>query len=79
MSMLSRLIIKQIWNDKRLWEGFVKCCKITLPHSLPILIQLPPPQLESSLQIEPSLRETLKQYVQSNQNVPNFIKTTLGL
>lgn len=27
-TMLSRLITKQVWNEKRLWEGFVKCCKV---------------------------------------------------
>lgn len=30
MEILSRLIGKQVWNDKRLWEGFIKCCKVNL-------------------------------------------------
>jgi len=46
MNILSRLIVKQVWTDKRLWEGFIKCCQMTLPHSISILLQLPAPQLE---------------------------------
>jgi len=59
MNLLTRLITKQVWNDKRLWEGIVKCCKMALPHSLPILTQLPAPQLESALKMQPDLKDQL--------------------
>eukprot|EP01114_Cavostelium_apophysatum_P016347 TRINITY_DN4626_c0_g1_i1.p1 TRINITY_DN4626_c0_g1~~TRINITY_DN4626_c0_g1_i1.p1 ORF type:complete len:1070 (+),score=251.71 TRINITY_DN4626_c0_g1_i1:69-3278(+) len=61
MNILSRLLLKQVWNDKRLWEGFVKCCKMTQPHCFPILVQLPKPQLENALQMEPELKNQLLQ------------------
>lgn len=28
LSLLTRLIVKQVWNDKVLWQGFVKCCQV---------------------------------------------------
>ncbi len=91
MTLLSRLTTKQVWNDKRLWEGFVKCCKvllpiihslmlfkITQPHSFPVLISLPPPQFESALQIAPELKELLTQYC-TTTSAPRSILSILGI
>jgi symplekin len=80
MTLLSRLITKQIWNDKRLWEGFIKCCKITEPHSLPILLQIPSQQLESALQIEPEIKTLLIDYCKANgTSLPSSVKSILGI
>eukprot|EP01116_Phalansterium_solitarium_P021689 TRINITY_DN6842_c0_g1_i3.p1 TRINITY_DN6842_c0_g1~~TRINITY_DN6842_c0_g1_i3.p1 ORF type:complete len:1229 (+),score=200.88 TRINITY_DN6842_c0_g1_i3:252-3938(+) len=62
LSLLSRLVSKQVWNDKALWEGFVRCCKITLPDSMTVVAGLPKAQLESALQIAPDLRGALVAY-----------------
>ncbi|KAK1324177.1 hypothetical protein QJS10_CPA02g00198 [Acorus calamus] len=59
MGILSRLVSKQIWKMPKLWVGFLKCAYQTQPHSFPVLLQLPPPQLESALNKHPSLRGPL--------------------
>ncbi|CAB4065455.1 SYMPK [Lepeophtheirus salmonis] len=33
MNILQRLIVKQVWRQKTLWDGFVKCCERTVPQS----------------------------------------------
>lgn len=39
--LLSRLVSKQIWKERKLWEGYVKAVVKTFPNSLPILLALP--------------------------------------
>ncbi|CAH7688668.1 Symplekin tight junction protein C terminal-domain-containing protein [Phakopsora pachyrhizi] len=39
-TLLSRLILKKIWVQPQLWEGFMRCAKIIAPHSFGAL--LPP-------------------------------------
>lgn len=72
MGILSRLINKSIWNDSKLWEGFIKTCKMTLPHSCSILIQVPAAQLEDILQKSPELKQPLANYCRT---YPNKVKT----
>jgi symplekin len=67
-NILAKLISKQIWNDKRLWEGFVKCVKMTLPNSVPIILQLPPAQFEEFAK-SPEVREQIILY-QKKHNKP---------
>jgi symplekin len=66
MSILKSLIVKQIWNDKSLWQGFIKCCKVTLPTSVPILLQLPVAQFEEALQV-PAMADALLNYCKKNK------------
>ncbi|XP_050378801.1 uncharacterized protein LOC126796082 [Argentina anserina] len=49
MEILSKLVRKQVWRMPKLWAGFMKCVSQTQPHSFHVLLQLPPPQLESAL------------------------------
>ncbi|CAF2714412.1 unnamed protein product [Rotaria sp. Silwood2] len=63
MIILQRLITKQAWKQARIWEGFIKCCEKTRPHSFPILLQLPPSQLKHVLQITSELRDGLVRYL----------------
>jgi len=73
MGILKSLIVKQLWNDKRLWQGFIKCCKMTLPTSIPILLQLPAPQFEEALQKVPSIAEATVAYQKKTKNrYPKF-------
>ncbi|CAF3463118.1 unnamed protein product [Rotaria sp. Silwood1] len=65
MTILQRLIMKQVWNQARIWEGFIKCCEKTQPHSFPILLQLPSSQLKHILQITSELRKGLVRYIHS--------------
>jgi len=69
ITILSKLISKQVWADKRLWEGFIKCCKITHPHSNGVVLQLPRPQFEDLLQTVPELKEPLMQVARKNSSL----------
>jgi len=81
MGILSRLISKQVWASTQLWQGFVKCCKVTQPHSFPVLLQLPPTQLEDVLKRVPSLKTPLVEYCKQNPStiVPRVIQSLLRL
>ncbi|XP_063902796.1 symplekin isoform X2 [Zophobas morio] len=63
MNILQRLILKQVWKQKVVWEGFIKCCQRTKPQSFAVLMQLPPPQLSDALAICPELKEPLKEHL----------------
>lgn len=72
MEILSKLVVRQVWRMPKLWVGFLKCVSQTQPHSFPVLLQLPPAQLESALNKYVNLRSPLLTFV----NQPN-IKTSL--
>ncbi|XP_059481472.1 symplekin [Neocloeon triangulifer] len=65
MNILQRLIQKQVWKQKKVWEGFVKCCQRTKPQSFQVLLQLPILQLEDVFNICPDLKKPLLEHVQS--------------
>ena len=48
-----------MWKQKKVWEGFVKCCQRTQPQSYQVLLQLAAPQLKAAFEICPDLREPL--------------------
>jgi symplekin len=52
-NLLHRLIVKQVWKNKLIWDGFVKCCQRLQPQSMGVLIQLPSAQLQDALKICP--------------------------
>ncbi|XP_065919796.1 symplekin-like isoform X2 [Dysidea avara] len=64
MTILSKLIIKQVWKQPKVWQGFVKCCEVTKPQSFQILLQLQPRPLENALEISPSLKQPLYAHIQ---------------
>lgn len=65
MNILQRLILKQVWTQRKVWEGFIKCCQRTKPQSFQVLLQLPAPQLQEVLEACPEMRQPLLQHVQS--------------
>lgn len=65
MNLLQRLILKQVWNQKKVWEGFIKCCQRTMPESFPVLLQLPPTQLTSVFETCPEIKPSLASHLQS--------------
>merc|ERR1719394_634686 len=82
MNILQRLIMKQVWKQKMLWEGFIKCCERTKPQSFRVLLQLPPAQLRMLLDAAPDMREPLLEHVQGftesqRQHVPASIMQVL--
>jgi len=65
MNVLQRLIVKQVWKQKKVYEGFIKCCQRTKPKSFQVLLQLPAPQLRTVFASSPDFKTELQQYVQS--------------
>ncbi|XP_053969576.1 symplekin [Anastrepha ludens] len=70
LNLLQRLILKQVWRQKVIWEGFLKCCQRLKPQSLPVLLHLPNQQLVGALEQCPDLRQPLFEYAQSIQEEP---------
>ncbi|KAE8125934.1 hypothetical protein FH972_020695 [Carpinus fangiana] len=82
MEILSKLVNRQVWRMPKLWVGFLKCVSQTQPHSFDVLLQLPAPQLESSLNKHPKLRGPLASYARQpsvRTSVPRSTLAVLGL
>ncbi|KAG8985920.1 hypothetical protein FRB90_004362 [Tulasnella sp. 427] len=62
-TLFSRLIVKKIWTNPQLWEGFIRCARITAPASFGALLQLPKEQLREVVDKQPSLRDGLRDFV----------------
>lgn len=72
-NLLQRLVPKQVWKQKVVWEGFLKCCQRLQPASFPVMLSLPPPQLQDALNQCPELRKPLLEYANKTiekQTVP---------
>ncbi|CAG5127927.1 unnamed protein product, partial [Candidula unifasciata] len=65
LNILQRLIIKKVWKQKKVWEGFIRCCQRAKPQSFQVLLQLPAAQLKDVFEVCPDLREPLLTHVQS--------------
>lgn len=63
MNILQRLILKQVWRQKKVWEGFIKCCQRAQPHSFQVLLQLPAPQLADVFKEAPDLKKPLLEHI----------------
>lgn len=61
-NLMHRLIVKQVWKNKLIWDGFIKCCQRLQPQSMGVLIQLPAQQMQDALNICPELRNPLLEY-----------------
>lgn len=72
-NLLQRLIAKQVWKQKIVWDGFLKCCQRLAPTSFPVLLSLPPAQLNDALTTCPELRQPLINHaneLDEKQNAP---------
>lgn len=65
MHILRRLILKQVWKESKLWEGFIKCCQRTQPQSFQVLLQLPANQLRNVFIASSDFKPALQEYVQT--------------
>ncbi|MBA0623709.1 hypothetical protein Godav_009156 [Gossypium davidsonii] len=68
-----------VWRMPKLWVGFLKCVAQTQPHSFPVLLQLPPPQLESALNKYGSLRSSLAPYASQPTRKGSLPRSTLAV
>lgn len=83
-NILQRLIVKEVWKQPKIWEGFIKCCQRTKPQSFQVLLQLPPTQLEEVLKTYPDLRDPLLQHVDNftdhqRAHIPKTILSVLDI
>lgn len=63
MNVLQRLISRQVWKQRKVWEGFIKCCQRAGAQSFTVLLQLPPPQLADVFSVAPDLRSRLLSHI----------------
>ncbi|KAK9503177.1 hypothetical protein O3M35_011802 [Rhynocoris fuscipes] len=63
MNILQRLILKQVWRQKKVWEGFIKCCQRAQPHSYQVLLQLPAQQLIDVFREAPDMKKPLLDHI----------------
>ncbi|KAJ8044750.1 Symplekin [Holothuria leucospilota] len=82
MNILQRLIVKQVWKQPKVWEGFVKCCERTKPQSFNVLLQLPPTNLRQVFDMSAGMREELLEHVKSftphqQAHIPRAMMTLL--
>jgi symplekin len=63
-NLLSRLIVKKIWQNKLLWDGFILCVEQTAPGSFAALLQLPQEQLVDVIQRKPALKDGLRAHLE---------------
>ena len=70
ISILSKLVLRKVWQQPTQWEGFIRSVRILLPHSLPIVIQLPIDPFRELVDKIDSLVIPLKQYI--NQQPPSL-------
>ena len=64
-NILQRLITKQVWKQKLVWDGFIKACEKTMPQSYTVMLQLPTVQLAQFLDEAPHIRDPLLVHVQN--------------
>ncbi|KAG8942711.1 hypothetical protein FRC04_003541 [Tulasnella sp. 424] len=78
-TLFSRLIVKKVWTNPQLWEGFIRCARITSPASFGALLQLPKEQLREVVDKQPSLRDGLRDFVikkeRNKQKLASFLET----
>lgn len=55
--------ILQVWKQRKVWEGFIKCCQRAGAQSFTVLLQLPPPQLADVFSVAPDLRSRLLSHI----------------
>jgi len=65
VDILASLVSKAIWEDKGMWRGFVKTAENAGAAALPVMLQLPPPQLIDALSSSDVLKTILVDHVGS--------------
>jgi hypothetical protein len=54
-----------VWKQKKVWEGFIKCCQRTKPQSFAVILQLPAQFLQELLNTSPDLKVPLLEHVKA--------------
>jgi symplekin len=72
LTLLTKLISKQIWKQPKVWQGFIKCCEQLKPHSFQVLLQLPPHQLEAVLKVIITYIYNVHSFINKEQNYSKY-------
>eukprot|EP00493_Phyllostaurus_siculus_P004033 UN04053 len=56
------MISKKVWESPDLWEGFIRCCKMSRPYSMKVLCDLPQVQLQQILKENEDLIPEISEY-----------------
>eukprot|EP01156_Anaeramoeba_ignava_P018112 Anaeramoba_ignava/a90857_65.p1 GENE.a90857_65~~a90857_65.p1 ORF type:complete len:1058 (-),score=329.29 a90857_65:10-3108(-) len=77
--ILTRLILKNVWEDSELWKGFRICLNmIGGHHASSVLLQLPKSQLSDILKIYPDLKQPLLDFITSTDAfIPREIREVI--
>lgn len=62
-AILLRLVHLRVWEAPKLWDGWARACKMLMPGSLQLLVQLPPKQVKDALEAIPEAKGPLKEYL----------------
>ena len=62
-NILPKLILKKVWEQAPLWDGFVLLAKMIAPASFGSLLQLPKEWLKDVLNRQASLKQGLKTFL----------------
>ncbi|EME26482.1 Symplekin [Galdieria sulphuraria] len=60
--IFARLIDREVWKERKLWEGFVKACQMTIPRSVPVILRLPPQPLKDMVHHSQSIQQAIVKY-----------------
>lgn len=63
VGILVRILPRNPWNTKILWDGFIRCIKVLGPASHAILLQLPVERLIDLLSTLPDIKTTFQIYL----------------
>ncbi|WWC72850.1 uncharacterized protein I206_106814 [Kwoniella pini CBS 10737] len=61
--VLPKLIAKKIWENKPIWDGFIRLVKLISPASFGSLLQLPKEQLREVITKQPTLKNGLRSFI----------------
>lgn len=61
VNLMKRLLAKKVWEDDKLWKGFVLCLKET--KAVNLIPQLPKAQTQELFRQQPALKTLYKEYL----------------
>lgn len=67
LSIMMRLIEKQVWTQSQLWKGYLRCLEVCAPRCVDVLLRLPPTQFREVLTEKPSLKALIADTVDPSQ------------
>lgn len=64
-NIMPKLIVKKVYDNPPLWDGFVRLAKMIAPASFGSLLQLPKEWLRDVLVKQPGIKQGLKTHLES--------------